>query len=335
MKIALLVQPSLVISGGDQIINLIYESLKKKYDVSLICLLPSNLDNKIKRSLKFLYRYLKSFLSKYGNRPKLKRFNHLKNYDFVIVGWNEDCAALINSGFPNKKIIHICQSFETWASDIYSSRIIYQNKIHRLFVARWLQNYLKTNSLSSSFIGNCINDCFFKNQELIDFKKKKFITFLSHKGWYKNSIESLLFGEKISQKLNLPILQIGGSRGKENFVNLLTNLRPPQMRKVFDETKYLISLSHYEGMPLFVIEALSRGCIAILSNIPAHKEIYERYPNQVLIVNHAPFNFNDIDISVSNLQNLNFKFEKEKYNFYRSDNFIKIVLENIIKIVKS
>ena len=67
------------------------------------------------------------------------------------------------------------------------------------------------------------------------------------------------------------------------------------MRKVFDETKYLISLSHYEGMPLFVIEALSRGCIAILSNIPAHKEIYERYPNQVLIVNHAPFNFNDID----------------------------------------
>ena len=330
-----MVQPSLVISGGDQIINLIYDSLAKTYDISLICLIPCNLDNKIKRTIKFFYRYFKSHLSKYGNKPKLKNFDSLRDYDFVIVGWNEDCAALLNSNFSNERIIHICQSFETWASDIFASRLVCQKKIHRLFVAKWLFDYLDKNSLNSLFIGNCINDCFFQNQDWIDLKKKKFVTFLSHKGWYKNSIESLLFAEKFSEKVDLPLLQIGGFKGKDNCKNILTNLRPPQMRKVFDETKYLISLSHYEGMPLFVIEALSRGCIAILSNIPAHKEIYERYPNQVLIVNHAPLNFRDIDRSLCNLKDLNFTFNKENYNVYKSDNFVKLLLKNINIIFKS
>ena len=173
VKLAIVVQPSLKISGGDQVINTLYKGFKQKYDINLVCLCPINLDNKFKRCFKFFFKFFRSKFSKFGNKPQLIRQSSLKKYDYVLVGWNEDCASILKTNYPKDRIIHICQSFETWANDVYSSRIIYNNKIHRLSVANWLSDCMQKQSLNNFFIGNCIQDSFFENQKNINFSKKK------------------------------------------------------------------------------------------------------------------------------------------------------------------
>ena len=45
------------------------------------------------------------------------------------------------------------------------------------------------------------------------------------------------------------------------------------MIQLFQSSKYYVSASEYEGMPLTMLEAMSCGCIPIVSNIPGHKEL--------------------------------------------------------------
>lgn len=49
--------------------------------------------------------------------------------------------------------------------------------------------------------------------------------------------------------------------------------------KYFQVADYIMSNSSAEGYPLSIIEAMLCGCQAILSSIPAHKEIMELYPS--------------------------------------------------------
>ena len=49
VKLAIIVPPTLGIAGGVQVLNTLYNGLKKKYDIHLVCLCPVNLDKKFIR----------------------------------------------------------------------------------------------------------------------------------------------------------------------------------------------------------------------------------------------------------------------------------------------
>lgn len=54
-------------------------------------------------------------------------------------------------------------------------------------------------------------------------------------------------------------------------LKLAGNLAPAQVCDILDVTRVLLSASNREGQPLSVLEALSRQCSAMLSDIPAHR----------------------------------------------------------------
>jgi hypothetical protein len=62
----------------------------------------------------------------------------------------------------------------------------------------------------------------------------------------------------------------------------VSHLRPNSngVLALLDQSKVFVAMSLYEGMPLIAIEALARGCKLVLSDIPAHREIWRYVGNQ-------------------------------------------------------
>lgn len=54
-------------------------------------------------------------------------------------------------------------------------------------------------------------------------------------------------------------------------IHLLGELPHEEMRAIYDRAHFIISTSHYEGSGVAVCEAMSRGCIPILSAIPSFR----------------------------------------------------------------
>ena len=65
----------------------------------------------------------------------------------------------------------------------------------------------------------------------------------------------------------------------------------------YQMSDYLLSFSAFEGFPMSVLEGISCGCKAILSDIPSHREIIERCPTMAIL--QTDFMFNTLTFSWS------------------------------------
>ena len=72
---------------------------------------------------------------------------------------------------------------------------------------------------------------------------------------------------------------------KENNLNIQLKGTIPNERlsTIYKECKFFISTSLFEGNPKTVLEAMSAGCIPILSNIDNHKELVDHNKNGFLV----------------------------------------------------
>ena len=66
-------------------------------------------------------------------------------------------------------------------------------------------------------------------------------------------------------------------------VNFLGRLENEDLQKVYDNYLFFVTTSKFEGNPKSVLEAMSRGCIVIASNIENHSELITNEQNGYLI----------------------------------------------------
>ena len=69
------------------------------------------------------------------------------------------------------------------------------------------------------------------------------------------------------------------------------------LQKVYDKYLFFVSTSKFEGNPKSVLEAMSKGCIVIASNIENHRELITNEENGYLI----PDNCNSISSFINSL----------------------------------
>ena len=70
---------------------------------------------------------------------------------------------------------------------------------------------------------------------------------------------------------------------KQNVhVNFLGNLKNDELFKIYKEYMFYVSTSLFEGNPKTVLEAMSSGCVVLLSNIPNHEELVENNLSGIL-----------------------------------------------------
>ena len=82
---------------------------------------------------------------------------------------------------------------------------------------------------------------------------------------------------------------------------------------------FLVSFSDFEGFPMSVLEAISCGCKAILSDIPPHREVSEIFPENATIIDSYNKLFSESLTIKKNLCYLSSKRMANEYiNLYKS-----------------
>ncbi|GAA4035307.1 hypothetical protein GCM10022281_14550 [Sphingomonas rosea] len=139
---------------------------------------------------------------------------------------------------------------------------------------------------SAVVLGNPIDDIFFRpagtGEERFD------VAILARPSRAKSPLSALrILAEAQRRRPGLRMIWIGPLGHWDRFMRMsrralklpsLTfagQLQPEEICNVLDGTRVLLSASNREGQPLSVLEALSRGCSAVLSDIPAHRPFAE------------------------------------------------------------
>ncbi len=147
---------------------------------------------------------------------------------------------------------------------------------------------------------------------------------------------SYLISEFANSKNNLEIDIVGNGPDKNNLVNqakkhnvtinLLGNLSNKELLKLYQQYKFFISTSLFEGNPKALLEAMGSGCVVIGSNIKNHSEIISDNKNGYLfnIGNNNLINkFKSITQNDKNLSQIGkdaYLFVKNEYSLDKSIN---------------
>lgn len=139
----------------------------------------------------------------------------------------------------------------------------------------------------------------------------------------------------IEQKLEI----IGEGSQKEELLNSISklnvnikifeNINYNNLLQKLNEYKFFILTSKYEGNPKVLLEAMSMGCIPIVSDIPNHTEIISHGKNGFVFSLNSHSSLNTLLKSLSNFENLeqisiNARKHVQKYNSLRSS----LIIEN-------
>lgn len=328
MRIAVVVQLDRIPTGGGEILRLLNTQMAAKHDISLISLVdPSRLKPAVKTGLKYiLYAMGNNQKSVAVVTPKYA----VRNFDLIICSWVEDCYQLVQLEDSSHKIMHFCQSMETWSGLYEQSLAVYSNSIVRRYtVAKWMIELLPH---GAEYLGVFLPEEFLSLHNEDVSIERNYILFVQHPGWWKNSINNYIFSVLLRNYKNLDVYQVGGSELKE--VSKHQNFIPRRdLFKLFKKSEYYVSLSLYEGCPLNILEALSAGCKVVASDIPAHREIYNNVngKNMILLDSFTPVN---VRSAIRQLENISIVTQYEMQQMlkihYSCENFQKKV-NNIIE----
>ena len=328
MKIAVVVQLDRIPTGGGEILRLLSSQMAENHDICLISLVdPSRLKPAVKTGLKYiLYAMGNSQKSVVVVTPKYA----IRNFDLIICSWVEDCYQLLQLEDSSDKVMHFCQSMETWSGLYEQSLAVYSNSsVRRYTVAKWMIELLPH---GAEYLGVFLPEQFLSLHNDEVFGERKYISFVQHPGWWKNSINNYIFSSLLGNYTNLDVYQVGGAKLKE--VSEQQNFIPrTDLFKLFNKSEYYVSLSLYEGCPLNILEALAGGCKVVASDIPAHREIYANVngKNMILLDNYTPVNVRNAIRQLENISTVTqYEMQQMLKIHYSCENFQKKV-NNIIE----
>jgi len=92
-------------------------------------------------------------------------------------------------------------------------------------------------------------------------------------------------------------------------IELVGRVDHPQLQSWYDVADFIISGSHYEGSGIAVCEAMSCGCIPIVTNIPSFRKMTSNGKCGLL---YEPGNQQELLASLLQTKNMNLNLEKEK-----------------------
>lgn len=113
-------------------------------------------------------------------------------------------------------------------------------------------------------------------------------------------------------------------------VNLLGNLSNNELMKLYQNYKFYISTSKFEGNPKSILEAMSAGCIVIASNIKNHSEIIENNKSGVLFDLNNPSLIKLIN-NLNENESLCRELSNNATSYIYNNNSIDILSKNIDK----
>ena len=268
------------------------ESYIKKFD--FIEIIP--IYEYISKSKFKLINYIKSFLIPFKIKSLLADVTLLKQHQ-LLGSW-----VSILSKFINKKPLIIRTGYDMFLFSIYekkSMRIKFLYYFLTLLSLRFANLYTIASTSDSNKLRkyfkyskvkirrNWIKEV--KNIKNLD--KRHSDRVLSVGRLEKQKNYSYLIDSLSNSKYSIDIVGKGSLKeslkkesGEKNVkLKLLDPIENESLLEVYQDYKYFILTSFYEGNPKALIEAMSSGCIVLASNIENNSEIIDNYINGILV----------------------------------------------------
>lgn len=128
-----------------------------------------------------------------------------------------------------------------------------------------------------------------------------------------------------SEKENLKIL----AKEKNVKVNFLDKVGYFELNELFQKYKYFVLPSLYEGNPKVLLEAMSNGCIPIVSDIANHKEIVQHNENGFIFSLNNPESLKSVFQNLQLIQNLEILSDNAQETVNINNSFEAAVLKEI------
>lgn len=341
----------------------LYESLKKKYDINFIFF---TYGNKVDKQILEIYGDFK--IVTFGEFFKTTKFLFLKtllipfiikNKKFEIdiikcIQLNGSWVGIILKLITNKPLL-IKTGFDQFIFSIKEKKSLAKRVLFYLItqIALITSNLY---SVASKMDIEFINKYYFLLNKSNLIQRPNWVKVLE-KSKFDNKFENkLLTVGRLSQQknffymidlligTNIQLDIIGSGYLKEEIlnyanlknvkVNLLGNIKNDELINLLRTYRYFINTSIFEGNPKAILEAMSAGCVVLVSAIPNNEEIVENNvngftiklngeTNQVLnIINNVEENklYELIGQNAINYVKQNNSFEKyidEEYNDYK------------------
>ncbi|GIJ97807.1 glycosyl transferase [Capnocytophaga stomatis] len=301
-KIGFLV-PEIINCGPVNVVFSLIQNLDlNKFNIMLIAVRKSNSDyvNIINSKCKLGVFYLDNHLLQ--DLAKELDIIHSNGYypDKMV-------AKLKNNNIKKLTTIH-CQFFKDYLQEYGKIKGFFGALLHFFYLNTGNFNYyvgcsqsvkeylnlylLKRNKNKALSINNGVNQNIFYSlsqndkatqRELLGFSKGSKIFIYAGRLIRRKRVPELIkfFNEKATENSILLILGIGDELEKcqaaatEKIIFLGHKKNPEKYYQIAD---YVLSMSNSEGYPMSILEAVSCGCYAFLSDIPSHREFISQNP---------------------------------------------------------
>ena len=115
------------------------------------------------------------------------------------------------------------------------------------------------------------------------------------------------------------------AKEKNTKINFLGHVNNTDLQSLYPKYTFYVSTSLFEGNPKTVLEAMSHGCVVLISNIDNHKELVNNSENGFLI--DLKDNFYKKLINIIDDTSVDFdEISKNASNFvYKNNNIKKLI----------
>lgn len=119
------------------------------------------------------------------------------------------------------------------------------------------------------------------------------------------------------------------AREKNVKLNFLGKFNNSDLKKLYEKYMFYVSTSLFEGNPKTVLEAMSSGCVVLISKIDNHEELIEdnkngfildldeNFKDKIEIIKLDITKLNDVSANAVSFVNENNSLEKLSYNLYK------------------
>ena len=268
------------------------ESYIKKFD--FIEIIP--IYEYISKSKFKLINYIKSFLIPFKIKSLLADVTLLKQHQ-LLGSW-----VSILSKFINKKPLIIRTGYDMFLFSIYEKKSM-RIKFLYYFLTLLSLRFANLYTIASTSDSNKLRKYFKYSKVKIrrnwikevknikNLNKRHSDRVLSVGRLEKQKNYSYLIDSLSNSKYSIDIVGRGSLKeslkkesGEKNVnLKLLDPIDNESLLEVYQDYKYFILTSFYEGNPKALIEAMSSGCIVLASNIENNSEIIDNYINGILV----------------------------------------------------
>lgn len=276
----------------------------------------------------------------------LKLKNKINNIDMLYQNQLLGCwvPILIKKIYKKPLVIRTGYDMHDFAKqDKKSSLIIFLYKILTIFAVKNCDYFTVTSKDDLNRFKNSypkykqkflLRPNWVEVDELSDFKNRYSNKLLAVGRLVTQKNFKYLISEFANSKNNLQIDIVGNGPEKNNLatqakkhnvkINFLGNLSNSKLLKLYQQYKFFISTSLFEGNPKVLLEAMGSGCVVIASNIKNHSDIISDNRNGYLF-----------DIGNNNLNNKFKMLKQTDTNFSKISKDAYLFIKNEYSLDKS